>query len=167
VAFISQVDYTLTSDRYELRASHIAALDSLGSWLTRKLDSPNADLTSWLQGIRSRLEELTATAPEPPSDYRRADTVTCRCRDCAVLKSFLANPDKSVARFPMAKHRRQHLHQIITSHKCDTTHVTERRGSPHTLVCTKTTTSYDEARAVYDQDCDHLQSINRLLKRMA
>jgi hypothetical protein len=38
----------------------------------------------------------------------------------------------------MAKERRRHLHGIIDSNRCDCTHVTEHRGSPHTLVCTKT-----------------------------
>jgi hypothetical protein len=43
------------------------------------------------------------------------------------------------------KERRQHLHQIIDRHGCDLTHITDRRGSPQTLVCTKTTASYEAA----------------------
>lgn len=160
------IDDTLGSEQYDLTEVHIAAIDRLKAWLERNVKSPNAAIATWLEGCRTRLEELTSRKPDAPGDYRRADTVTCKCRDCAQLKAFLVNPDASVARFPLANQRRQHLQQIINRHKCDTTHVTERRGRPQTLVCTKTTASYDAACHVFERDCANLQSINRLQKRL-
>jgi hypothetical protein len=41
------------------------------------------------------------------------------------------------------KDRRQHLHQQIERHGLDMTHVTERQGSPQTLVCAKTRRTYE------------------------
>ena len=64
------------------------------------------------------------------------------------------------SRFPLAKKRRQHLHQIIDGNRCDLTHVTERRGSPFTLVCTKTTASYEAACKIHERD---LQNLSRII----
>ena len=74
--------------------------------------------------------------------------------------SFLANPDRKQGRFPLAKKRRQHLHQIIDGNLCNLTHVTERRGSPFTLVCTKTTASYEAACKIHRRD---LQNLSRII----
>ena len=49
----------------------------------------------------------------------------------------------------MGKDRRQHLHRQIGSHGCDVTHVTERIGSPQTLVCTKTRASYQRKKVEF------------------
>ena len=57
-----------------------------------------------------------------------------------------------MARFPMAKERRRHLHSQIERHGCDCTHDTERKGSPHTLVCKKTQTSYERRLKQYHTD---------------
>ena len=57
-----------------------------------------------------------------------------------------------MGRFPIRKDRRQHLHQQIDKHRCDCTHVTERIGSPQTLVCTKTQASYERQKNQYEVD---------------
>jgi hypothetical protein len=74
----------------------------------------------------------------------------------------LADPDEAVHRFRVRKDRRQHLHQIIDRHRCDLTHVTERRGSPQTLVCTKTTASYEAACRVHERDQQFLSRLEAL-----
>lgn len=163
------IDHTLGSEQYDLTDCHVAAIGSLESWLTGNLKSSDASssnarscstaIENWLKGCRSRLEDLTSSAPEAPTDFRRADTVTCTCGDCAALKAFLVNPTEQVGRFPLAKQRRQHLHQIIQRQNCDTTHTTDRRGSPQTLVCTKTTTSYDAACKLFKRDSANLMKI--------
>ena len=101
----------------------------------------------WLRFCRGELESRVAAEPQKPTDYRRAANLSCKCKDCQALAKFLADPEKPQARFPMAKARRQHLHRVIDGHRCDCTHVTERRGNPLTLVCTKTTASYEAAHA--------------------
>ena len=62
----------------------------------------------------------------------------------------------------MRKERRRHLHYIIQEHRCDLTHVTERRGSPQTLVCTKTKATYEVKLAQYNLDVKHLAELRGL-----
>jgi len=113
-----------------------------------------------IEQCRHELEKRTAQAPQKPTDYRRADKLSCNCDDCSALSAFLANPDRKQGRFPLAKKRRQHLHQIIDGNLCDLTHVTERCGSPFTLVCTKTTASYEAACKIHKRD---LQNLSRII----
>ena len=108
---------------------------------------------------RSELAARVEHEPVRPTDYRRPSKLSCNCGDCRELSAFLDNPKEAVHRFRVRKDRRQHLHQIIERHHCDLTHVTERRGSPQTLVCTKTTASYETACQVYERD-------QRLLSRL-
>jgi hypothetical protein len=153
-------------DKYDLTDSHLAAIFALESWLAGKLAEPQRAISRWLAECRSALESRVAQVPEKPADYRRPAELSCNCGDCRELSSFLANPDAAVHRFPVRKDRRQHLHQIIDRHKCDLTHVTERRGSPHTLVCTKTTASYDAARQIHERDKANLIRLKALQKKV-
>ena len=67
-----------------------------------------------------------------------------------------------MGRFPLRKDRRQHLHGIIDGRKCDCTHVTERKGSPQTLVCTKTQASYERRLEQFNRDLDSLRQLELL-----
>ena len=153
-------------DKYDLTDSHLAAIFALESWLVRKLAEPHRAISRWIAECRSALESRVAQVPQKPTDYRRAAKLSCRCSDCRELASFLAKTDESVHRFPVRKDRRRHLHQIIARHKCDLTHVTERRGSPYTLVCTKTTASYDAARQIHERDKKNLTRLKTLEEKI-
>jgi hypothetical protein len=134
------LDHALACDQYDLTDAHLAAIFAL----------------------ESRLVKL----PDGDTD-RRADKLSCKCQDCRALSAFLADPNRREARFPMAKERRRHLHSIIDSNRCDCTHVTEHRGSPHTLVCTKTTASYEAACMIYERDLQNLSRIAALERKRA
>jgi hypothetical protein len=67
-----------------------------------------------------------------------------------------------MARFSIKKERRKHLHRQIDKHRCDVTHVTERKGSPQTLVCTKTQASYERRRKQYGDDQKSLAELERI-----
>ncbi len=154
------IDHALTStDKYDLTDAHLTAIFSLKSRIA-KLPVANDAISHWLGACRRELEKRTAQAPQKPTDYRRADKLSCNCGDCSALSAFLANPDQKQGRFPLAKNRRQHLHQIIDGNRCDLTHVTERRGRPFTLVCTKTTASYEAACKTHERD---LQNLSRII----
>ena len=45
---------------------------------------------------------------------------------------------------------------------CDVTHVTERKGRPFTLVCRKTTTSYERACKTFERDRRNLSRLVRI-----
>jgi hypothetical protein len=159
------IDHALSSlDKYDLTEAHLAAIFSLESRLT-KLPAANDAISHWLSSCCRKLEKRTAQAPQKPTDYRRAAKLSCNCSDCRALSVFLANPDQKQGRFPLAKKRRQHLHQIIDTNHCDLTHVTERRGSPFTLVCTKTTASYEAACKIHERDLQNLSHIIALQKK--
>ena len=55
-----------------------------------------------------------------------------------MLTAFLADPSIQRTTWPLAKPRRQHLHQRIDEAELPVTHTTVRQGSPHQLVLTKT-----------------------------
>ncbi len=76
--------------------------------------------------------------PEAPKDWRQAGRIRCTCGDCRELQTFVLDPVERTHRFRLRKDRRRHLHEQIQRHGLDMTHETERRGSPQTLVCTKT-----------------------------
>jgi len=119
-----------------------------------------------LDSCRKQLEARTAEPPHQPTDYQRNGKLSCSCADCAKMSQFLAHPEQAQARFPVAKQRRQHLHEIIDQNHCDLLHVTERRGRPFTLVCTKTTASYDAERELYERDLRNLSSLIELEQKM-
>ena len=100
-------------------------------------------------------------APEPPADWRLDARLSCTCDDCAELLAFAHDASAIVHRFRVNKERRRHLHQAIDQHKLDMTHVTERSGSPQTLVCTKDRRTFNARMKEYR---DEIAGMRRLLK---
>jgi hypothetical protein len=97
--------------------------------------------------------------PVPPSDWTQPVKIGCNCTDCRELQVFIRDPVQKEHRFRVRKDRRQHLHREIERARLDMTHVTERKGSPQTLVCTKT-------RATYERACRRYQSDLSLFRRL-
>ncbi len=142
--------------KYAFVETQLTALYALESQLIK---TPSAAITHWLAECRQKLEKRITKKPKAPTDYHRNSTLSCDCADCLMLSAFLDNPTQEQGRFPLAKKRRQHLHNVINSNQCDCTHVTERRGSPFILVCTKTTDSYTAVKEIYERDLTHLSRI--------
>jgi hypothetical protein len=100
---------------------------------------------AWLASVRQKLESATARQPAPPADWARPAEVACTCQYCAQLNAFLANPASEVGRIPAREDMRQHLIGMIGRHQCDVKYILERKGSPYSLVLTKTTGSFERA----------------------
>lgn len=149
---------------FDLTTVQAPVLLKLESWLTRNIKHPCAPLGRWLTACRESLESRAAQPPREPTDWRREPATGCKCADCQELSRFLDDPNRETLRLPLAQHRRQHLHQVIDSRQLDTTHVTERRGRPYTLVCTKTKASYGRALKAHHVDLDHLLKIRNLIE---
>src|SRR5262249_22654752 len=145
--------------QYPLTEAHIKALLALRSWLQKNVKQPSAALSGWVAAVREQLEALTAKAPEAPADFRRPAKLSCSCADCRELADFLAGGREEVHRLRVAQGRRDHLENTIRNDHCDVSCKTERTGSPYTLVCTKTTRSYQESVRKYEQDQEHLAAI--------
>ena len=94
----------------------------------------------------------SAQHPEEPRDWTIAADVGCRCEHCRRLSAFCKDPAAQVARFPLREDLRAHLELAIRRRGLDIEHVTERRGRPFTLVCTKTRASYGRRLAEYADD---------------
>jgi hypothetical protein len=158
------LEHASACDKYDLTDAHLAAIFTLESRIAKSPGS-SAAISRWLAACRRELVRRTAQAPRKPTDYRRDHKLSCNCADCRALSAFLADPSQREGRFPLAETRRRHLHDIIARHRCDCTHVTHRQGRPFTLVCTKTTASYEAACKIDQRDVDNLARLVALEKR--
>ena len=103
----------------------------------------------------------SAEPPREPRDWAIAADVACTCEHCRKLRAFCRDPDANVARFPLRKDLRAHLHQVIDQHQLDIDHVTERRGRPYTLVCAKNRASHKRRLAEYAEDIAAMRTLIR------
>ena len=157
------VDHVLgLAKMYPLTSVQIPALTSLCPWLKRNVKASPPALARWLDSCCKRLESRTSQVPQRPADWRRAAKLSCDCADCSELARFLGDSNEQVHGFRVRKDRRQHLHQIIDRHQCDVEHVTDRRGSPQTLVCTKNIASFQRALKAHKLDLEHLTKMRNM-----
>ena len=129
----------------------VPALTSLHERNGPSIESEGAFLRLW-QHAAEFLLARGEHPPEAPNDWRQDVKIPCRCQDCRALTKFAHDPKAQVGRFSVRKDRRQHLHQMIERKGLDMTHVTERKGSPHTLVCTKSRSAYQRECRQYNAD---------------
>ena len=101
--------------------------------------------------------------PEAPKDWRQEGRIRCTCGDCRELQTFVLDPVERTHRFRLRKDRRRHLHEQIQRHGLDMTHETERRGSPQTLVCTKTRRAYERQCAEHKADVTAMSTLLRVI----
>ena len=73
-------------------------------------------------------------------------------RNCADLLACSRDPADRFGRFPLRAELRRHLHGVIDPHKLDMSHVTERKGSPYTLACTKNRANHERRLKEYAGD---------------
>jgi hypothetical protein len=92
----------------------------------------------------------------PPADWRREARMSCRCEHCLALGRFLQSADQEVWRFKAREADRRHLEDSIRQGRHDIDCSTERKGSPHVLVCTKNQASYERRVAQRRADLDDL-----------
>ncbi len=109
--------------------------------------------------VRMHLKTRVAEVLEPPADWRRDSQITCTCKDCAELRAFLNNPAQSTWSFKAAEAKRNHIEHSIKSNQCDLTCITERKGSPHSLICTKNMASYQRRVEQRKNDLDVLERL--------
>ncbi len=112
----------------------------------------------WKQAVDFLLERSSAV-PSEPGDWTIAAEIPRHCADCTALRAFCRDPDKRTERFSVRKDRRRHLHRVIDAHGLDIDHVTERRGSPYTLVCTKTGAGHRRRLEEYAEDLRRMGSL--------
>ncbi len=104
--------------------------------------------------------------PASPTDWRQAVTLSCKCEDCRGLQAFALDAQAQVARFKAAEHRRLHLEGQIRLHGLDMNCLTERKGSPRTLVCTKTRRTFQRQCEQHRADCASMNALLDLMCRV-
>jgi len=92
----------------------------------------------------------------PPADWRREARLSCHCEHCLALSRFLQSADQEAWRFKAREAERRHVEDSIRQGRCDVDCSTERKGSPHVLVCTKNQASYERKVAQRRADLDDL-----------
>ncbi len=92
----------------------------------------------------------------PPADWQRETRLRCRCERCLALGRFLQSADQEVWRFKAREADRRHVEDSIRQGRHDIDCSTERKGSPHVLVCTKSQASYERRVAQRWADLDDL-----------
>jgi len=97
--------------------------------------------------------------PQPPSDWGLSVELLCSCPDCRELQTFARDPVERVHHFRVKKERRRHLHNVIDRHRLDMMHVTERVGSPQTLVCTKDRRTFDQRVKQYQDEIAAMRTL--------
>ncbi len=101
-------------------------------------------------------------SPEPPSDWNMDVEISCSCADCRELQAFARDPAAQVHRFRVKKERRRHLHGTINRYCLEMRHVTERVGSPQTLVCTKDRRTFERRVTQHREEIAAMRRLVRL-----
>jgi len=70
------------------------------------------------------------------------------------LKRFLADPTRKLWTFKAAQAQRSHVEASIRHSGCDVDFVTEKRGSPYSLICTKNQATYENRARQRKKDLD-------------
>ncbi len=97
------------------------------------------------------LERTVAAPKRAADDWSIALPMQCKCDLCTGLSAFLRDGSRTEHTWPLAKERRQHIHNAIDRHGLPVTHVTTRRGSPYSLVLAKEKTIFDREAALRDR----------------
>jgi hypothetical protein len=91
----------------------------------------------------AHLQARVALDLAPPGDWQRDAQVDCRCEHCQSLSRFLQSASQDVWRFKAREADRCHVEDSIRQGHLDIDCATERKGSPHVLVCSKNQASYE------------------------
>jgi len=102
--------------------------------------------------------------PPVPQDWSQPVALSCHCEDCRALQTFALDPRSRERRFRVRQDRRQHLQRQIEHHGLDMGHVTERTGSPQTLVCRKTRASYRRQCQQHAEDVAAMRALQTMGK---
>ena len=108
----------------------------------------------------AHLQARVSLVLAPPADWQRPAVLSCRCEHCQAMNHFLHSPSQGVWRFKAREADRRHLEAALRHDQADVTWVTERQGSPHVLVCTKTQASYERRVKQRSADLADLQRLN-------
>ena len=126
------------------------------TWPSIGLDIVASRCAATLDSLVARpLRDRDNWSIDPPS----------RCCDwCDVLVEFAADPRRRVYEWPLRKEGRAHIHARIGGSELPIRHETRRKGSPYTLVLTKTSVLFDreeDERRQAEADLSWIRGLRR------
>jgi 2OG-Fe(II) oxygenase superfamily len=124
---------------------HMPALQELVPWCKKKFGKLPKPVTQWLAAVRDQLKMATKSAPQPPTDWTRPNTMTCDCASCQKLKAYLADASQEQSEIPGLVSDLEHLQSMIKRDRLDATSTISRATRPFRLKLTKTTSSHKQA----------------------
>jgi hypothetical protein len=107
----------------------------------------------------AHLKSRVAEPLEAPRDWSRPSDVSCKCDHCSALGQFLADRSRPTWSLRAAAHIRNHVEGTIRNARVDVDIKTERRGSPHTLICAKNQASYERRVAQRNKDLADIRAL--------
>jgi len=140
---------------YGLDAVVVPAILKLGS----SAAAGSAAITRLRDACLAHLRARIDTPLAPPADWTRPSAVTCSCSRCGELSRFLHDPSNPTWSFRAIQADRSHVESIILQSKSDLDCKTLRKGSPHTLLCTKNQASYERRARQREKDLADLKAI--------
>jgi hypothetical protein len=110
------------------------------------LAKPNwPGLPLWSKHVEAILRDRLAEPLKAPEDFQRDPPPEVCCDDCRELAPFMVDPDRGIWECRARQELRHHLETVIARNSLDLRTQTIRTGSPHGLLCTKTTASHNAA----------------------
>ena len=140
----------------------VPALERIYAGWGRKAAASDSSVVHLWTRSADFLLRRSEVPPEPPSNWCLDVELSCSCPDCRELQVFARDSVARIHRFRVKKERRQHLHNAIDKHHLDMTHLTERVGSPQTLVCTKDRRTFDRRMKQYGHEIAAMRTLVRL-----
>ncbi len=125
-------------------------------------DERDAAATQLWEHCAAFVLQRSGQPPEAPRDWRLEVKLSCSCAECRELQKFALDPEAQTHRFRVRADRRAHVEAQIFQHGLDMGCVTDRKGSPQTLVCTKDRRSYQRRCAEYHRDIAALAALAEL-----
>ena len=168
-------DLFLAGDRFDLNAEAAQAAELIAR-RPEHVD-PHSALPKALRELRNRAKPVSewpalvslwqyssgqllarsGTPPPGPEDKSIEASIECDCEHCRSIATFCLDRTATVLRYPVRTDIRRHLREEVRHGDIDLECVTERRGSPYTLVCTKTAAGYKKRVESYAADIDSIR----------
>jgi hypothetical protein len=137
----------------------VPALQAMVGRSSGRNPTGNGDTAYLWNSAAEFLLQLSEAPPQPPSDWCLKAKLSCSCPYCRELLAFANDPVLRTHRFRVNKERRGHLHNAIDRARLEMTHVTERVGSPQTLVCTKDRRSFNQRMKQYRDEIAAMRTL--------
>ncbi len=151
------------NEKFDPVAVQIPVARELLPFLTKYRPTNTREVENWLNSLQILLEQRTAEEPEPPADFARGAVLLCTCANCKSINKFLEASSEKEFSFRARQDLRSHVEHNIRQYKADLSTVTIRKGSPQTLLCTKTNASWAFRYETWGHDGESLSIIRNIL----